>query len=534
MKRYLCACIGLVLVLAIAGCGGSKDQTGKVASNGGSGSSKPYPELRWGLTTFPGVLDWPRNPQGSLIVVESLAVNNLVEFEPDGKVKPGLASSIEQPNPTTYVYHLKSVKFSDGKPMTSADVVYSLDRNINSKEAWDKAYWADVASINPQGGSTVVIKLKQPSAVFPAVLGFTSEVIEKAAAEKIGEKALGTPGHMLIGTGPWKLDSYTPEASVELSRNPYWTGTPQPAQKITVDLFKTEASLALALRSGAIDGTFFDETPKTFANIPGNRPLVAPGTTVEYVSANTQLAPFNDVHVRHALAYASDSKGMIGALYPGGDAAEDQTIMPTSLFSNLGTQSEIDATLGSLPKYEFNLVKARQELARSAYPHGFTTEIQLDEESNNLTSAAEIFASDLAKIGITAKVHPLSASQWTALWLGGKTKLSMQELLAAYPDPEGIMSTLISPAQISSGLNSAKYANPEVDKLLAESAGTLNTGKRLQMIGKLLKTVGSDAPYWPLYTHATFGALSEKYVLPTFSAWTALFRPWALDVRLAS
>jgi peptide/nickel transport system substrate-binding protein len=536
MRKYLCACTALVLMLAIGGCGASKGKSNETASNSGAGSSKSYPELHWGLITFPGKLDFNKTPYGQTVSIESLAVNSLMEYEPDGKVKPGLASSVEQPNPTTYVYHLRSVKFSDGKPMTAADVVFSLDRNLDDEESWTKSYWEGVASITAPNSSTVVVKLKRPSAVFEDVVAFSGQVVEKVATEKMGEKATGTPGHLLIGTGPWKFDSYTPEVGVQLSRNPYWTGPTPPAEKITVTLFKTEASMALALRSGAIDGIDEYASPKTFANIPGTAELKAPGTEVDFVVANTLRPPFNDVHVRRALAYATDAKGMIQALYPHGEATEDPTMMPADLFAGLGSQSQVNQTLAALPKYEFNLARARQELAKSAYPHGLTTSIEVGQDSAVSVSSAEILASDLAKIGITAHVDELSPSEEVE-FNSGKTRLSIIESGTAYPDPEGLMSLRLAPGQINppgAGLNMANYRNAVVDKLLTESAETLNRPKRLRMIGRLLGIEGSEAPYWPLYTHDYFGTLSSKYVFPTFSYWSTYFTPWGLAVKLAS
>lgn len=525
--------MALGLALALAACGG-----GKGASNTAStkGSSKPYHELRWGFLTFPGALDITRNVWNQIASIEGLVVTNLMEFGPEGKIKPGLASSVEQPNPTTYVYHLKSVKFSDGKPVTATDVVFSLERDITAKESWMKGYWEDATSITAPNSSTVVVKLKHPNAIFNDVVAFTSQVIEKASAEKIGEKALGTPGHMLIGAGPWKFDSYQPEAGVHLSRNPYWTGSRPPAERIAFSLFKTEASMALALRSGAIDGAFDYLTPKIFANIPGVRPLKAAGTSIDYVSANTISPPFNDVHVRHAVAYATDTKGMINALYPGGLATEDPTFMPVNLFDALGSKSEVDGLVGALPTYALNLAKAKQELAKSPYPHGFSTTIAVEQTAASLVSCAQILSSDLAKIGINAKVDEVAPADAAAI-LQGDTKLVVNEIYSVYPDPEGIMSTMISPAQIyppGSGLNLAKYRNPEVDSLLSESVETLNTTRRLEMIGKLLKTTNEEAPYWPLFTHATFATLSEKYVLPSFTGWSLLWGQWALGVKLAA
>ena len=461
-------------------CGNTKSTISKSSAEGGS--SKTYPELRLGMITFPGVLDYTRNVWTQLTAIESLAVDNLMEFEPDGKVKPGLASSVEQPNKTTYVYHLKSVKFSDGRPLTAADVVFSLDRNVDAKEAWDKAYWQDVASIYAQNDSTVVVKLKQPSAVFQDIVAFTGEIIEKAAAEKVSEKELGTPGHMLVGTGPWKVVSYKPEVAIQLSRNPYWSGSQQPAERINITLFKTEASMALALRSGAVEGTFFYQIPKAFANIPSMHELTAPGSGVTFGVANTKLAPFNNVHVRRALVYATDAAGMISALYPHGTAIEDPTIMPANLFANLGTKSEITNLLSALPKYEFNLAKAKEELAKSPYPNGFTTEIAAEQIEAAAVSDSEILSSDLAKIGITAKVHPVSPSDVPSAIFGGKSKIVVDELPGIYPDPEAVLSTILAPSQINppgSGLNVANYRNAQVDRQLSESPTVTNAPKRL-------------------------------------------------------
>lgn len=534
VKRILCAGMMLVMVLAIAACGGGGKGASNSASNTGVGSSKPYHELRWGLLSFSGVLDWTRNPNGYMASVESLAVDNLMEYEPDGKVKPGLASSVEQPNSTTYIYHLKSVKFSDGKPMTAADVVFSLDRNITAKESWTKPYWEDVASISAPNSSTVLIKLKRPSAIFQDVVAFSGEVVEKAAAEKVSEKELGTPGHMLIGTGPWKLDSYQPEASVQLSANPYWKG-PRTAENITVNLFKSEATMALAVRSGAIDGVFYYISSKTFANIPGVHQILEPSTTWALMSVNTAMRPFNDVHVRRALAYATDSQGLIDALYPAGTAQEDVAFGPSSLLTDLASQGEINKLEASLPTYKFNLAAAKQELAKSAYPHGFTTTLEVPDSTPALVSAAQILSADFKKIGITVKIdeYPPSAEASTN---DGKTKLLLTEDGAIYPDIEGLM-WMLAASQIhppGSGLNTANFRNAEFDKLQPEAVETLSKSKRFQMVSKMLNVVGKEMPYIPLYSHKTFSAISEKYVLPGPSFWTMIWTPWGLRVKLAS
>ena len=536
MRKYLCAGVALALALAIAGCGGSKSQSSNTASNSGAGSSKSYAELRWAALTFAGPLNILKTIEPQSTWIKQLALQDLVEFEQSGRVKPGVANSVERPNPTTYVYHLRPVKFSDGKPLTSADVVFSLERNLG-KEAWTKTYWEDVASVSPRGGSTVIVKLKRPSAIWEDVLAFTSQILEKAQFEKMGKRRWEP--RAICRSAPGRGSSTATSRKSASSFRATVLDLPAAAwAKIDVSIFKTEASIALAL-ARCYRWDVGIRSPKIFANIPGTRPLTAPGTFVTVAGANTTRPPFNDVHVRRALAYASDAKGMISAGYPGGTAVENASIMSRSLFSNLGSASQVNEMLKTLPQYHFNLAAAKRELANSAYPHGFTTTIQVSAINSTWAQDAEILSSDLAKIGITAKVDEIQPDEETRL-TAESSKLATLEVTGfppVYPDPVAIISSFLAPSQIAppgSGLNFASYRNPEFAKLESESIETLDPAKRLQLIGKILKTMAREAPYWPLYTVDQLGTLSEKYVYPTFSEWTSIFTPWALDVKLAS
>ncbi|MFZ2050675.1 MAG: hypothetical protein WAU69_07065, partial [Solirubrobacteraceae bacterium] len=138
---------------------------------------------------------------------------------------------------------------------------------------------------------------------------------------------------------------------------------------------------------------------------------------------------------------------------------------------------------------------------------------------------------------IKANVDELQATDANEVELSGKTKLLLGGVYSVYPDPEGVMSSIIAPGQIhppGSGLNTANYRNPEVDKLLTESVETLSKAKRLQLIGRLLKVTNEEVPYWPLFTYDTFMALSEKYVMAPFTGWSLLWGQWALGVKLPS
>lgn len=536
MKKRLYVAAALVLAVIVAGCGGGGGQSTKVASSSEEGSSQSYAVLRWGESPFPGPLDWQKSTWVQNVQIESLVVQGLVEPEPSGKLKLGLASSIEHPNPTTYIYNIrKNVKFSDGRLLTAADVVYSLDQNIANKESGMKSFWVDVASVSSRGNSSVVVKLKQPNPVWPDIIAFSGQVYEKAAAQRVGEKAQGTPSGLLIGTGPWKFDSFTPEASVQLSRNPYWTGPRQPAEKIVFSFFKSEGPMALALRSGAIDGASWYNTPKLFQNLPGVHALSAvPRGVQTYLAMNTASAPLNDVHVRRAIAYATNVAGMIKALFPSGDASENSTMVATGLFSHFPSD-QVSAMISALPKYSFDLEAAKRELAKSAYPHGFSTEVQALATESVLVDTAQILASDLAKIGINAKVRELQPSE-AADFFGAKVKLFVGELGAVYPDPEADMAFMLPEAEIrppGGGGNVAQWRNHEANSLLSQESKTLDAAKRLQLIGKLLNIVNTEVPYRGLYSNGEFASLSDKYVFPHSSEFVDWYTPWALHVKLA-
>ncbi|HEV7941402.1 MAG TPA: ABC transporter substrate-binding protein [Solirubrobacteraceae bacterium] len=540
MRKYLYASMALVLAVVITGCGGGSGRAGSSASHEGAGSSKQYPEFHLGELVF-GVANGSLNFKGDGWTqqgqIESLVVQRLVDIGPEGQPQLELASSVEHPNPTTYVYGVrKGIRFSDGKPLTVADVVYSLDLNKGKFSSVAKEPWEVVASVSARGDSTVVIKLKHPSPDWMAIMAGFSQVFEKAAAEKVSEEALGTPRGLMIGTGPWKFDSYTPESSIQLSSNPYWSGPPQPATKITITIFKSEATMALALRSGAIDAAATYESQKLFANIPGTHQLDGAQNQTTWVSMNTSAPPFNDVHVRRAIAYATDVNGIIQALYPSGGASKEPSIIPTPLLDGLGSTSEVSSMIGTLTKYEYNLAKAKEELAKSAYPHGFTTTAAACVAEPILLNVAQILAADLGKLGITVHVKGLQNDQ--CILEDEQKAMFVNEYPSFVPnEPDLMMETLLSPTDIypaGTGTDWPKYRNAELGRLLPEVVNTPEAARRVQLAGKALGIAAAEEPYVPLFMHSTFMAVSNKFVSPALSFYTTTDAPWMLNMKLAN
>jgi peptide/nickel transport system substrate-binding protein len=537
MRKCLYTFLALLLGTIIVGCGASKARPTSNASSAGNevGSSKTYSEFRLGVPTFPHVLLFADTPNYQVSEVQSLVTQSLVEFEPDGKVKPGaLTSSMAQPNLTTYVYKLRSgMKFSDGKPVTAADAVYSLNLDL-AKESWLATIWADVASVSAQGTSTIVIKLKRPDFAWPYIMGISSQILEKAAAESSGgQKTLGSPSNLPIGSGPWKITSYKPEEGAVLEPNLYWTGQKRPANKIVVTQFKQEATMALALRSGAIDGSEWFVSPKLFENIPGVRRLTAPGVGLSAISMDVDVAPLNNVYVRRAIGYAVNVAGIIKSQYGEGLAGETVTDgAPSQFYIGLGSKSEVDHMLASLPTYKYDVAAAKRELAKSPCAHGCSTTVQV-LSSGGEVAEAEIIVNNLNKIGIHAKLQELTSAQSAVIRGTTRSTIEIGEFTNPYPGPDVLADFILPTSEIATHVNSARFSNAEVNRLLVKLSETYNTHTRLELVGRIMKIANEEEPYRPMYTHVEWMELSDKFVFPGYSQWTSSFTPWALEVRLA-
>jgi peptide/nickel transport system substrate-binding protein len=196
-------------------------------------------------------LDLTKNAGGGYVVT-NLALDPLVILGPQAQVEPWLATSVVQTSPTTYVYHLRhGVKFWDGSELTAADAAYSLNyyRHAGSQIAYE---FPAVKSIVARGRYTVVVTLPKPNAAWKYTPAEILGIFEKKFA--LAHKGtFGNPGTLIMGTGPWIVDSLDPTTGAELSANPHWWHGSVPYQHVSFRFFQSETSLALAFRAHQID-----------------------------------------------------------------------------------------------------------------------------------------------------------------------------------------------------------------------------------------------------------------------------------------
>jgi peptide/nickel transport system substrate-binding protein len=511
----------ILLITGLGACGSS--------TPAGSVASMTIPQLTGGDVNFYSNVD-PNKTQGCNDSYCGLFMEHLFQLGQGNSLEPELATSVSQPNSLTYVYHLRhGVTFWDGNPMTSADVVYSLD--YQSKPGVPTSvYFANVKDIAANGPYTVVITLKQPDAGWKYSLSYEGVIFEKSFA-LAHPSTMGNPGVLIEATGPWEIKSLDPTRGMELAANPHWWGGKVPVQHISVKYFSTETSEALAMRSGEI-AVAFPQDGKAFASVSGTKltSFSAPG--VSFFAMDANAGPWADAHVRRAVAYALNRTDLIAA--NGGPLTArptSQIIQPAQLLT-IGTPTQVNSLLNSLPQYPYDLAKARQEIAKSAYPHGFTAVTEVAPLSN-YPNVVQAIAAELRQIGISLTIHEVSVTQYLTDYSAssGPPGGDMYGGLGAVsPDPSILPSYMVGTAAT---YNVARYTPAWSNPLLASGLATSDPTRRLAIYGQLLKQVDADVPYVPLFSGYSFVALSSKYTLPPFPDYAAFFS-WALNLKQAA
>ncbi len=480
-------------------------------------------------STFPEpTLDLKKSDYANLLA--NLSLETLLQFNPQGKLEPDLATSWSQTGPVTYVYNLRhGVKFWDGNELTAADVAYSLNytRSAGSESAYG---FQSVKSISASGPYKVVVTLTHPDASWqyqPA--DGNAEIWEmKFAEEHTG--TFGKPGVLVMGTGPWIIDSLDPTTGAELSANPHWWGGTVPIQHISFKIFSNETSLALAMRAGEIDVDPYVLYPGSFKATSATSLISAASCGSHNFSMNTRLPGWDDVHVRRAVAYALNRSNIIAA--EGGYATPNYTLITGQELGTIASPPQVNALFGSIPLYPYNLTKARAEMAQSAYPHGFSA--TLLEYDSGTSQVGEVIAAELQKIGIQAQVKDVGLNQWAAIESGPAPKrlATFSNSGCNSPDPSWY-TYVLGTANLQSGQwNTADYAPPAVDKLISEGAGASSSAGRFAAYSSLLRRLASDVPYVPLDLEITTMAVSNKFAFTGFNQFST-DGAYALNIRPA-
>ena len=312
VKRRTALVSLLILVVAVVAA------TAALAARTGHASSSADTPKHGGSITIARIEDSQSFDKTNVFQNESIwlaeqIMEPLYTVTADGKgVKPWLATSYtKSADGKTYTFKLRQgVKFSNGSPMTSADVKFSIDDARAQAKGWGYLDGA-IKNITTPDAGTVVFHLKYNWAPFVADIAlFANGIIPKNFA---GQKRADFYKHP-IGTGPFMWDKRVVGQSVTLKRNPnYWQKGKPYLDSVTWTFVTDENTRALQLQGGQIQ---VDEFPPfnsitKLQHTSGITMSLFPSTRTDYLVMNEQYAPLADVHVRRAISYAIDRKAIV-------------------------------------------------------------------------------------------------------------------------------------------------------------------------------------------------------------------------------
>ena len=510
------------------GVGGLALSTPALLSACGSTSSQDAP-------TGPGKqvkhFEWLMGPVSSMDMAKAASLlTTAIVTEPvliiDSKQQPAghLAESWEAVDPKTYVYKIRQgVKFTDGTPLTAEDVAFSMNRHRDPKVASGLAgFLLSVESIEVTGDHEVTVKLSKPDASWRYVpvnicVGQKKQILQQG-------KDYGSPGKKLTGTGPFKLTKFSSTAAIEYVANDAYWGREPFTKTLTAQTNITDAQTALlAMRAGAADGTFGVSATilDDWNRIPDITVTAKPQTALTFGSFDISVAPWNDVHVRKAFAYALDRKGLFGALLRGNGEIEN-SMVPRPLWGQSLPADRLNEIYNSLPVYDYDLDKARAELAKSNYPDGLEATIWY-YAGDTLEKIALTWAQGLKQIGVTLKLEVASDT------VGTSREENHHDLGfhlsdnwgPDYPDPIALASQFFwSKNARPNYYNEANYKNPQVDKWVVENINSIDQAERADLIVKIMQQTAEDVPYIPIWTREAAVAMSNNYVFNDFNVFT--------------
>jgi peptide/nickel transport system substrate-binding protein len=420
----------------------------------------------------------------------SLVYETLVTVGPDFEIEPLLAESWEQPDPATYVFHLREgVQFSNGRVMTADDVVGSLNRLLESPTVWT-GQLGPVESVTKVDDLTVEVSLAEPYTPFLAALANVPAAVLPMEEIDDGSIDLATA---TLGTGPFVVADHRQDVSWRFERHDqYWAPDRPTLDAVNVTVSAQESSRIAALQDGSASMVTLGnvDSPALLAGAADVEVLTQANTDFYYLMLNSQRpdSPFADPRVRQAVNLAIDRQQIA-------DVALGGLVTPTGV-TPAGLPGACHAA--DLPSAAGDLDTAR-ELLSEAGQENLTFELTVFS-TEPAPAVAQVIQQNLEAIGVTVTLDQLEEASWAGKVYGAAPAEFDAALswFAGYADP-GMVVKWWNPE--SAGFNLGfMEPNAELTELIGVVGREPQGAERDQAIGDLCAAVEADAQMLPLVT----------------------------------
>lgn len=451
--------------------------------------------------------------------------NRLVEMQAsDGggvTIVPSLAKSWEiSDDGRLYAFHLREgVVFSNGSPLTSSDVLYTLTRLLTHPDACNQdiadaiqgAEQLERGEADRLSGFEIIsdldftITLEKPFSAFLACLSMPgASILDAETMETVGER-FGFDAESAVGTGPFVLDSWEPGRGMTLSANPTcWSG---PAASDGLELrFITDGEEQRRLfESGELDILDLDELGVSaeyfiHGDIYQDRLYEAHQINITYIALNESFAPLDDARVRKAMQLSLDRQMLLDAIYSGRGEIENG-IFPRGLNGH-------NPDLAEIP---YDPDGAAALLREAGCAEGFDLTVSVKSSSTQqevklMTMAASMWA----KVGIRARVEVVDEDEFMRRRKAGELACYTATWNADFNDPDNFIYTFFGNRE-NARFRSLCYADEAVMARVRAARSIVDEAARIDEYRALeQRIVQADAAWIPLFSRIHYYVAGER------------------------
>lgn len=416
----------------------------------------------------------------------------LVVTDADLSARPALAARWSNPDALTWVFELRpGVRFHDGMPLTADDVVWSFERLRREADLEMSGHVAGVSGVRALGERTVEVRTSAPVGILLNKLRFVLVVRKGEDGEALRRR--------VNGTGPYRLAAWEKGTAMTLARNEeYWGRRPslglvrialnrspadalsdflegrsrlvQSSARATEERLRREPGVELRRNSSvSVKFLYFDVAREDSSDVPGGR------------------NPFRDPRVRRAVSLAVDREELVRRL--SAPASPANQLVPSFIFGH-------DP---SLPALRPDLAEARRLLAEAGWAGGFEARFPA---RGLFAEAAEVVAEMLSRVGVRARVEPLSEAEWFRAMAEGRFSMTISRFGCPTGDASDLFENALHsyrPERRAGLMNYCRYSSGDLDGLVDEAARTLDMARRKTLLLRATRLAMADLPFVPLY-----------------------------------
>ncbi len=498
-----------------------------------------YPDVG---TQFPNTFDPADVTDSQSIEVMYMTYGNLVKFDSNNNVIPDLSTGWKVSNGgKTYTFTLRDTKFSDGKPVTAADVVYSIDRALNPKADAGKgpspvaalylghivgvaSYkgTGDVQGVKALNSKTVQFTLDSPIAFFLQSLSYpTGDIVEKGTP--IGGLVTTNPMAHQASSGAFKISAYRENSSLTFVPNTgYYNAKNIKLTRVDMPFIKDGGTEYAAYESGQVQmGDVPTSRLKAARTMPDfhSSPILA----IDYITYNMAEAPFNNKNMRLAMSYAIN-RDLINKDVWHGAQKTIYSVVPQGIpgYDESGKNYVPSYNLGKAKMY---LALAKKEMG-SKFPSSVT--IKYQNTGPDIRNEYTELQYEWKQLGVNVNVQGVTFNEWLKLVAKPTTSLTftgsgpwVENLwIDDYPDAQDFTTNLLTSDSV---YNVGNYNSSQFNSLTNQALTTKGSA-RDQLYVKASRVALNDVA-WSMIGQQTTNWRWDQTHIKGMAVWTSTNNP---------